>query len=198
MSKKDNTGEVDKEEIERNYDLIIVFIGYTILLLGVLNGFKKVPEEFLFGTTFAGTFFACSDYHLLKGKFYRKDYLINIIFLFCGVFSFFLLPVILMVFHEIYKEIKPLGDTSTFIALGLVVIGIGLKSNSSKRKFILSMKNDIYQLRNESEETAKGIKLATKELQQIKEDYKSLKENYLHDQERIKELEEQVKNNLTT
>ncbi|MDP4086001.1 MAG: hypothetical protein Q8934_15465 [Bacillota bacterium] len=76
--KKKSVKEVEKELLESNYDLIIVFIGYTLILLGIINGIKKVPEQFLFGATLAGLFFTASDFNLLKNKVYNRDIFLTV------------------------------------------------------------------------------------------------------------------------
>lgn len=175
MFRKKEAKEANKELIERNYDVILVFIGFSIVLLGVLNAFKKVPEEFLFGATLSGFFFAFSDYNLLKDRFYQKDMLWNLISLFLGVLSFFLLPIILLVFPGMYEAVEPFGDAATFLALGFIVVGIGIKSMETKRKYLDLIDLKLVDLNTKLMEATDKLEKAESELSQwkIKENSKS-------------------------
>ncbi|MEY8732098.1 hypothetical protein AB9M92_07505 [Peribacillus frigoritolerans] len=147
--------EYKKSELEASSELIIFFIGISIMILGTINTIRPVPKEFLLGATLAGLFFAFSDYYLLKSKFFKTDLIINLTMVFLGVFCFFLLPVILITFPSLFNVFGQFGDIATFVALGLVVTGLGLKTYSSKRNFLLETKVDLLKLRQKNENFAK-------------------------------------------
>ncbi|MEH7248745.1 hypothetical protein V7114_18375 [Neobacillus niacini] len=168
LFKKKEPKEVNKEIIEKNYDVILIFIGFSIVLLGVLHNFKKVPEEFLLGATLSGLFFAYSDFNLLKEKFYQKDVLYTLFFLFLGVFSFFLLPVILLVFPGSYKVVAPYGELATFLALGFIVVGIGFKSMDSKRKHLDKLTLELNKLKSTITEVNGKLEKTEKDVSELK------------------------------
>lgn len=191
LLKKKVKEEVSKDLIERSYDLIIIYIGYMILLLGMLNIIVKVPNEFLFGATLAGWFFALSDYFLLtKKKFYESDFTINNFFLFSGVFSFFLLPVILMSFPSFYSKIKPFADLVTFLALGIVIVGIGYKSNQLKRKFIDDMKKESVDLRQIFDDQYKIIEKTQNKINEMEKRCSEYEKEVLELNDKLKSYED--------
>jgi hypothetical protein len=174
MKKKE---EIDREILERNYDVLLVFIGFTIVLLGVLNSFKKVPEEFLFGATLSGFFFALSDFNLLKDRFYKSDVLYNLLCLFFGVASFLLLPVFFMVFQDFYENIKSFGDAATFLALGFIIVGIGFKSMESKRKYINSITSQLNNTMPKVIDLSADLEKARIEIAELKAKHKETESN---------------------
>lgn len=142
-SEENSAKVISKEKLESSSEFITVFVGLAIILIGALNAYTAVPKEFAFGATVGGMFFALSDFTYLKGKYTEKDLLTNTFLLFSGVMSFFLLPVVLLMFPEVFTALESLGDFSTFFALGIVVCGLGIKSFDSKVKYKQGIRKEL-------------------------------------------------------
>lgn len=166
--------EILHSEIEGSSEVITVYVGLSIILLGTINLFKSVPPEFMAGATISGLFFAISDYILLKDKLYKTDAMWHQWSIALGVFSFFLLPVLLIMFPNLNKDIEDFTEFATFIALGLVVTSLGFKSFRSRKKFIMDMKDQINILKEQSKEVLKEQKKTEQKLIKLEEHIKGL------------------------
>jgi hypothetical protein len=145
-SEENSAKVISKEKMESSSEFITVFVGLAIISIGALNAYTAVPKEFAFGATVGGMFFALSDFTYLKGQYTEKDLLANSLLLFSGVMSFFLLPVVLIMFPEVFTALKSFGDFSTFFALGIVVCGLGFKSFESKAKYKQGIRKELEHL----------------------------------------------------
>ncbi|MDP4086002.1 MAG: hypothetical protein Q8934_15470 [Bacillota bacterium] len=64
---------------------------------------------------------------------------------------------------------RPLGDVATFFALGFVVIGIGLKSNDSKRKYINKRILEFNVINSKLDEASYELNKSQEEMIRLKE-----------------------------
>lgn len=148
-------------------DIMIVFIGLCIFILAFLSLTGKVPEEYAFGATLAGLCFVFSDVLLVEEKISGKGLIMYGLFLFFGLASFILLPVILLMDIKLKEILMSDSDFFTFLALGLVLMLIGYKTLLRKIK------------RQEGE---------SENNKQLKEDFLILAERYNETSELIESL----------
>jgi hypothetical protein len=184
MQNSDNETKVNKNKIDTHSELITIFIGASIFILGFVNSIKAVPDAFIIGATLAGLFFTLSDFNSLRKN---SNPYINGGLLFLGVFSFFLLPVILMVFPNL--SLDGFSDFATFLALAAVVVSLGLKSYQSKRSYLTSIYtelNSLYEQRNQDLEKFKRLQ---EEAQQRNAEVGKLNTQLLELFEKFKELD---------
>ena len=184
-----NKREFSRSELERNYDKITFYIGMFILALATINSFKPIPYPFIIGASISGLCFSISDYIMLSPLYRRGHYLVHQFSIRLGVVFFFLLPVILITFFKSYERLGSISDTVTFLALGLVIGGIGLKSLISKMSFMKDLNEEVNSFREEKSQLVE-------EIRQLKEQQVTLSKqiidsnsiiNVLHD--KIHELE---------
>ena len=104
----------------------ILFVGFSFILLGIINNFKDIPDEYVISVSFAGAFFAISDL-LAKYKPLNK-FIINIytVTLFLGVLSFIVLPTLLFIFPESVKILISNSESLSITSLGIVLIIINI------------------------------------------------------------------------
>lgn len=161
--------KVNKFDVEGNSDYITIFIGFSIMFLGTLTILVDIPEEFAIGATIGALFFALSDYVLLGRYLVKADLILNQILIFFGVVGFFLLPVILISVPVLFESIIELSDFATFMALGLAVSALGVKSRNHKREYVREMKNSLRELKEVNEEGVKLRKEYTEEIKKMRE-----------------------------
>lgn len=116
-------------------DNVSVYIGYLLLGLGLLNSITDVPDAFIIGASIAGFCFTSSDLLLLHERYRKAIGPLS----FIGVFSFFLLPIVLLSFpyHLLVLEVFSfVADMVTFFALGFVMIALGVRSRNAKVDFL--------------------------------------------------------------
>ncbi|WP_379968032.1 hypothetical protein [Ectobacillus sp. sgz5001026] len=125
-------------ESEGISDLVMIFIGASLVILGVLNMFSDVPPEFILGATLSGLFFTFSDPSIFPQRFIGnvgRRFLSSFMTM-IAVFCFFLLPVVLLSNRPLFEMVAPIDDFATFVALGAVIIVFGLKSRKTNRERI--------------------------------------------------------------
>ena len=121
-----------KSEISSS-DNITVFIGFSLMTLGIANGIYDIPDAFIIGASLAGFCFTAADLLTL----YWPNKIAVTMMTGTGVYSFFLLPVSLLMDpnQKIHDILNAMSDASTFIALGLVMVSIGVKSIKAKKGY---------------------------------------------------------------
>ena len=75
-------------------DNVSIYIGYSLLGLGFLNGITDVPDAFIIGASISGFCFAMIDIITLDGTYKRFIKPLTI----TGIICLFLLPIILTVY----------------------------------------------------------------------------------------------------
>lgn len=124
-------------ELEGISDLVMIFIGASLIVLGILNMFAEIPSAFILGATLSGLFFTFSDPSIYSQQLSNDSRQVLSFFMTAlAVFSFFLLPVVLLISPNLYEMFKPYGDLATFVALGAVIIVFGVKSRKANRSRI--------------------------------------------------------------
>ncbi|WP_252503087.1 hypothetical protein [Sporosarcina sp. Marseille-Q4943] len=94
----------DTNEVYKLTDLIILFIGISIILLGLLSLYVSIPDEYIAGATIGDMFFVLADIVVLNDVIKTRDLVFHVLSLFIGVISFLGLPVFLIVFPAV-KEV---------------------------------------------------------------------------------------------
>lgn len=158
-------------------DNVSIYIGYSLLGLGFLNGITDVPDAFIIGASISGFCFAMIDIITLDGTYKRFIKPLTI----TGIICLFLLPIILTVypypllidFFSIYS------DMGTFVALGFVLIALGVKSRKAKEEFItvtIEVLRHLIDVNNqigiEKDEIKREVKNIATEQNEILDDYK--------------------------
>ncbi|MEW4225830.1 hypothetical protein [Rossellomorea marisflavi] len=182
---KNNSNGIKKEEIETIFPIIIVYIGISLMFLGILTVYTEVPKEFLIGASLSGMFFAIADFIILKSKISHKDVLITKCILFLGVASFFLLPVIMIVSPDLSERIGHYGNFASLLALGIVVSSLGYRSLASNRKYILEMVDDMRELKVQRD------KIQT-EIDEFKREHLKMKDETMKKGKEIEEMKGKI------
>ncbi|MET3657853.1 hypothetical protein [Sporosarcina psychrophila] len=115
-------------------EIMICFIGICMILLAFLSLTGQVPKEYAFGATLAGFCFVYADFFILEEKVSGKDLVTYGIFLFLGVLSFILLPVVLLIGTSLGNLFMSESDFFTFMAFGIVLITMGYKTTVVRRQ----------------------------------------------------------------
>lgn len=115
-------------------DNVSVYIGYSLLGLGLLNSITDVPDAFIIGASVAGFCFTTSDLLMLSDRYMKAIRPLTA----AGVFSFFLLPVVLLScpYLLMLEFFSFFSNMVTFFALGFVMITLGIKSRNAKIEFL--------------------------------------------------------------
>jgi hypothetical protein len=194
-----NQSKMKKEEIEASFPIIIVYIGLSLMFLGIITIFTEVPKEFLIGASLSGMFFAIADFILLKSNFSNNDVHFTMLTLFLGVASFFLLPVFMIIVPNLSTIIGRYGDFASLLALGIVVSGLGYRALTSNKRYVLEIKKDMKNFEEQRNEIQKQIELYNKEHQEMKEktlksakDLEELNEKLKLAEQRLEENEKNI------
>lgn len=154
-----NKKTFDRSVVYRYTDLIIMFIGISMIILSCLSLFLKIPKEYSVGATFGGLFFVLADTMIIQKTVGYKSIVFYFLALFFGVFSFFLLPVILLINSDAYAGLIEITDFATIGALGFVIMVMSYKAvnsrlelNSETSKELDELKEDFDKVLNEIEE----------------------------------------------
>lgn len=148
-------------------DDVSIYIGLSLIILGIINGVKEVPDAFIVGASLSGFFFTLADVTFLSRTVNR----LNIFFAPLGIFCLFLLPILLLVFPDfaLFKMFEFISDMGTFYAIGLVLIALGYKSRESKAEFISTTKEVLGYFQAENKEHGNAIASIEKERRELAE-----------------------------
>lgn len=115
-------------------DNVSIYIGYSLIGLGLLNSVTDVPDAFIIGASLAGFCFTLSDLLTLHEQYRKAIGPLTAV----GVFSFFLLPIVLLSFPYLlmFEFFSFFANMVTFFALGFVMIILGIKSRNAKIEFL--------------------------------------------------------------
>ena len=114
---------------------IVAYVGVSFIILGIIHSFFSIPPEYIISISCAAFFFVYADYVIMKGK---NGKFINGLYsgyLFMGVLSFIVLPVLLLTFPLKFSGFIQSSETFSIISLGLVLVIYNYKTNKSQEKF---------------------------------------------------------------
>lgn len=159
------------KEINMVSDLMITFIGLCIIILAVFSLTGKVPKEYTFGATLAGFWFVLSDVMLIEERLRLIDLLSYIFYIFMGIFSFIVIPVMVQIFPSFEGMFMQHSDFFTFMALGFVLALMGVKTILRKKDLtttrIEQLEKELDQLRQNSDSNKAGLVAAENKLNEI-------------------------------
>lgn len=159
------------KEINMVSDLMITFIGFCMLILAVFSLTGKVPKEYTFGATLAGFWFVFSDIMLIDEKLKLKDLLFYMCFIFMGIFSFIVVPVLFQIFPLLGEAFMRNSDFFTFMALGGVLALMGVRTILRKKDLtttrIEQLEKELEELRRHSDEISEGLVAAKDKLIEV-------------------------------
>ena len=112
---------------------IILFIGISFIILGLMNLKFNIPKEYITSISLAAFFFVLSD--MLTISLRRTKLNLYSFTLLLGVLSFTLLPVLLLLFPEIFSILINSSESLSVISLGLVLIIINIKMWDTNKEF---------------------------------------------------------------
>ena len=167
-------------------DNISIYIGYSLLGLGFLNGITNVPDAFIIGATISGFCFAMVDIINLGEAYKRFIKPLTI----TGIVCLFLLPIVLTVYpHPLLLDFFGLySDMGTFYALGFVMIALGLKSRQAKVGFITTTFEVIEELVKENGQTKHDLIILEREYKERMEEYQNKIANFEDELKNVKEI----------
>ncbi|MDN7243973.1 hypothetical protein [Planococcus shenhongbingii] len=133
---------IDTNILQANSDMLIIFIGFAVILLGFLSAIIGIPKEMTIGASLAGLFFALSDLMVIGEKVSKFKIRFYIFSFMMGAISFVFVPAFLMVNQNFGELIIPFTDFFGLVALGVVLMSIGYRIQVAKEKQL----NEIYSL----------------------------------------------------
>lgn len=142
-------------------DNVSIYIGYSLIGLGLLNSLADVPDAFIIGASIAGFCFTTSDLIVLSDRYRKAITPLSL----AGVFSFFLLPIVLLSFPNLlmFDFFSFFADMVTFIALGFVMIALAIKSRNAKNEFFKTSMEVVRYTIDEQANTKAMVDYAMKE-----------------------------------
>lgn len=163
----------DRDKAHVITDIMISFIGVSMIILALLSLTGKIPKEYAFGATLAGFCFVYADIFLVEEKISLKGLWIYGISLFLGVLSFILLPVLLLVNSNLGDTLMSNTDFFTFMAFGIVLMTMGFKTLVRRHEQQEKTSNELKEIREElntimkkNDEISRGIE---REMENLKE-----------------------------
>lgn len=171
-------------------DNVSVYIGFSLIFLGVLNGIMDIPDAFIIGASLSGVCFTMADITFLNGNFKKT----NAVFTAMGVFCLFLLPIILLVSQNslIIAFFEFASDMGTFYAIGFVMIALGWKSREAKSGFITGTLEVLRHLKDTNEKMKNDMASLEEERREIVEDYRNRIDQLEKELEVLKELSDET------
>lgn len=156
----------DKNLTYQITDVIIVFVGFGIVLLGICSFSDKFPLEFALSATVASFLFVYADFVVESSTTFTLFRLTAyIVLVFLAVIGLLVLPVILMMFPNIYERIEPLSNPLTLMALGIVLCVMGFKNVNYKDKTKNNELNELKLLNEINKTKIEELELTIKKLE---------------------------------
>lgn len=137
---KDDLDEIfDKLREKNSNESLILFIGISFVLMGILHVLLEFSDIFLISATVAGYFFIVSEMNSFDENRSKTQQLWSDIFMFLAVFSFIALPAILLSYSRAYSLLSQYSSVFTLSSLGavLILLDMNVKKNNSKKNELL-------------------------------------------------------------
>lgn len=196
VEKTEITKRFEKLIEERRLNLIsssmIAYVGFAFMLLVLLSSYFEIPKAYIIGATTSSFFFVLADYAYTIRPINKRVRFMYKSTIFLGVFSFIVLPVILMSSESLNAYFQKESDKMTLFGLGLILVLINNR--------ILDKKSNVEEVYREL--TNKAIE-QSESLLEMMEKYMDLTEglqtrieetenNEQHLNDRIKSVEEKL------
>lgn len=121
---------------QKNTTVIISLIGFSFIVLAVINFSFDIPSEHLIGVSFAAFFFVLADLTLMSGDNEKpKNENFYFLLLLLAVLSFILLPTIIPMLPENKIKLDSFSESLSIASLGIVLIMMNLKLWSAEEEF---------------------------------------------------------------
>ena len=183
MDKKLNPMQEDRNEVQDDWNVlndITFWIGVALMGLGLLNGFTKVPDEFIIGASLGGLCFTVAGVLTPGGTYKRRISP----FVAIGTLCLFLLPIIILKnpILEITEFLNSVSNMATFFALGIVISTLAFRSQDSKIKsttmtieYLEKISKDCEELKNIHRELEEKTKAHCDQFVKLKGEFDLLK-----------------------
>lgn len=176
MSKEDDkeklidASHIPVEKVYRYIDVIVPVIGLGIIFITSISLLfeKELAPEFLLGATLSSFFLALSESFLIGEKIKKFTMRFYGFLFLSGVVSVIFLPHVLNMFPQLLNKFKTLSEPLTLIALGFVMVVIGLKSLSYRRKAIDSIYNEFKDISENTDKVIKDIEANQEEAKNLR------------------------------
>ncbi|WP_338749820.1 hypothetical protein [Bacillus sp. FJAT-52991] len=127
--KSNKKEQFDIEKLQSDGGKTTFFIGFSLILLGLIDSVKPVPNQFVIGATLSGFCFVLSDFILVGETSVKKsDAIAHYICQMLGVLFLFLLPAFLTMYPFGIDILKKYSDAFTLVALGVSFIIMSYKA----------------------------------------------------------------------
>lgn len=160
---------------------IVLYIGISFVLLGFIHYFFRIPSEYIVSISCSAFFFVGADYLNMDLEESKTSRFMQPFYLFAGVFSFIVLPVLIITFPMKFEGLIQSSEVFSIVSLGFVLVIYNRKTKQSQSKFYNIVREKFVKSVELMERTEIAFERLELTIEELEKENKELKSKIIED-----------------